>query len=116
MSARYALAAGLGALAGVVITLALGGGRSAHVNTITVPATPPQDTRLAAQVQVPPLTGLSLSGAEVRLRGAGLSVEVEGAGLIELSLTRRWVVTDQYPRAGTVVPVGSAVQAVVRRR
>jgi len=116
VNARLALVAALGALAGVAVTLALGGGRSAHVNTITVPAAPPEDTRLAAQVQVPPLTGLSLSAAEGRLRGAGLAVEVVGAGVIELSISRGWLVTDQYPRAGTVVAVGSAVQAVVRRR
>jgi beta-lactam-binding protein with PASTA domain len=116
VNARFALAAALGALAGVVLTLALGGGRSAHVDTITVPASPREDTRLAARVQVPPLTGLSLSAAEGRLRQAGLSVEVEGAGVVELALSRAWVVDQQYPPAGTVVLVGSAVQVIVLRR
>ena len=49
------LAAALAALAGVLITLALGGGDSSEVRTVTVTTHPPPDATLVAKTAVPNL-------------------------------------------------------------
>ena len=110
-----ALAASLGALAGVLATLALGGGASSRVVTITVPAPPPEDTRLVARTAVPDVVGYPLGSARRRLRSDGLLVEVMGAPLLHRLLRLPMTVTRQDPPAGAVVEVGSTVQLRVRR-
>jgi hypothetical protein len=111
-----ALALSVGALAGVALTLALGGGRSAHVTTITVPPPAPEDTSLAAKGPVPAVVGRPVREARRRLARSGFLVEVRGAGRLALLLSRGWTVTAQVPRAGTVAPTGSTVRLVVARR
>lgn len=112
-----ALAASLGGLAGVLATIALGGGRSAHVETITVPARADEETGLVSKAQVPPLMGLPLSDARDRLHRVGFLVEVDGADLRDLLLPGgRWAVATQYPAPGTVKATGSTVRLTLRRR
>ena len=111
-----ALAASLGGLAGVLATLALGGGATNRVVTITVPAEPPEDTRLVARTAVPDVVGYPLGTARTRLRTDGFLVEVVGAGLVDRLLRRPLTVTEQDPRGGVVREVGSTVHLRVRRR
>jgi hypothetical protein len=111
-----ALASSLGGLAGVLATLALGGGATNRVVTITVPAEPPEDTRLVARTAVPDVIGDPLGTARRRLRGDGFLVEVVGAGLLDRLFRRPLTVTRQDPRAGAVLEVGATVYLRVRRR
>jgi PASTA domain len=108
------LAASLGALAGVVATLVLGGGTSARIETITVPAKPPEDTALVSRAPVPAVAAQRLDRAKARLRDAGFLVEVEGGGLFGVLLDRNWRVTGQDPAAGVSLPVGSTVRLRAR--
>lgn len=109
-----ALAASLGALTGVLATLALGGGSSTHIETVTVPAAPAPDTGLVSRGPVPRLVGVPLDAARDRLRDAGLLVEVDGAGFGDLLIGRGLEVIAQDPPGGAVLPTGSTVRLRVR--
>lgn len=111
-----AVALGLGALAGVLAAVVLGGGRSARVTTITVPPPIREDTTLAAQTPVPSVVGAPLTVARDRLARAGFLTRVQGAGPIQRLFRGGWTVSAQVPRAGTVRPTASTVKVVVFRR
>ena len=100
----------------MLATLALGGGTSAHIETITVPAAPLEDTSLVSRAAVPRLVGLPLNAARRRARGAGFLVEVEGTGVLDLVLARRRPVSRQEPRPGVVRPIGSTIHLEVAPR
>lgn len=109
-----AMAASLGALAGVLTTLVLGGGTSAQIETITVPAPPAPDTGLVSRGRVPRVVGVPLDAARDRLRDAGFLVDVQGASLGDLLLGRGLRVIAQDPQGGGVERTGSTVHLRVR--
>ena len=111
-----ALAASFGGLAGVLATLALGGGATTHIETVTVPAAPDEDMSLVSRTAVPRLVGVPLDDARDRLRDAGFLVEVDGARPTDLVLGRGLTVIDQDPAGGTVLTTGSTVRVRVRPR
>jgi hypothetical protein len=111
-----ALAASLAALAGVLLTLALGGGASRKVDTITVETARPEDFALVARTAVPAVVGEPLDTARDRIEDAGFLVDVDGAGLAGLLLRRGWRVTGQVPAGGVVLTTGSTVHLTVARR
>ncbi|MFL5821455.1 MAG: PASTA domain-containing protein [Solirubrobacteraceae bacterium] len=110
-----ALAASLAGLAGVLLTLALGGGPVREVETITVQTARPEDFALVARTAVPSVVGQPLVAARDRLEDAGFLVDVDGAGLVGLVLDRGWRVVAQTPRGRVVVPTGSTVHLTVAR-
>lgn len=110
-----ALAASLAGLAGVLLTLALGGGPVRQVETITVQTARAEDFALVARTAVPRVVGESLGTATDRLQDAGFLVDVDGPGLVGLLLGRRWKVVAQTPGGGVVVPTGSTVHLTVTR-
>jgi hypothetical protein len=111
-----ALTAALGALAGVLVTLALGGGASSQVQTVTVVTPPPTDALIVAQTAVPRVVGERLDVAKRRVGRAGFLAEVEGGGIAALLHDRRWRVAGQSPRAGKPIQTGSPVHLRVTRR
>jgi len=111
-----ALAAASGALAGVLLTLALGGGTSNDVTTVTLPARPPEDATLVAKTAVPAVVGERLDVAKDRVRRAGFIVEVEGGGILGVLRERNWEVTSQDPVGGQVLQTGSTVRVRIERR
>jgi len=111
-----ALAASLGALAGVLATLALGGGASNDVTTVTVAPRPPEDATLVAKTAVPAVSGERLDVAKDRVRRAGFLVELEGGGVLGVVRDRNWEVTSQDPVAGQVLQTGSTVRLRIERR
>jgi hypothetical protein len=111
-----ALAASLAGLAGVLLTLALGGGPVRQVETITVQTARAEDFALVARTAVPRVVREPLGTATDRLQDAGFLVDVDGAGLVGLLLGRGWTVVAQTPGGGVVVPTGSTVHLIVARR
>jgi PASTA domain len=111
-----ALAASLAGLAGVLLTLALGGGPVRQVETITVQTARAEDFALVARTAVPDVVGQPLGAATDRLQDAGFLVDVDGAGLIGLLVGRRWKVVAQTPGGGVVVPTGATGHLTVARR
>lgn len=107
------LAASLGALLGVVATLALGGGSSARIETITVPATAPPEPALFSRTPIPAVVGRPLSVARSELESAGFLVQVAGASFPSLLLRGGWTVRAQSPAAGVVAPTGKTIVLVV---
>jgi hypothetical protein len=110
-----ALGAALGALAGVLLALALGGGSSARVQTITITTRPPNGATLVAKTAVPGVVGQRLDIAKDRLRGSGFVPEVEGGGLRALLRQTDWKVMSQDPAGGQRLQTGSAVKLRVER-
>jgi hypothetical protein len=110
------LAAALAALAGVLITLALGGGGSNQVRTVTVTTHPPPDATLVAKTAVPNVVGERLDVAKDRVRRTGFIVLVEGGGLLGVIRDRNWQVESQDPVGGQVLQTGSTVHLRVERR
>ena len=100
----------------MLLTLALGGGPVREVETITVQTARAEDFALVARTAVPGVVGQPLGAATDRLQDAGFLVDVDGAGLIGLLLSRRWRVFSQAPAGGVVAPTGSTVHLTVARR
>jgi len=111
-----ALAASLAGLAGVLLTVARGGGPVRQVETITVQTARAEDFALVSRTAVPRVVGQPLGTATDRLQDAGFLVDVDGAGLIGLLLGRRWRVVAQTPGGGVAVPTGSTVHLTVAGR
>jgi hypothetical protein len=111
-----ALAAAAGALAGVLATLALGGGDSTDVRSVTVTTRSDPGQALIAKAPVPRVVGERLDLAKDRVRRVGLVAEVEGGGLVAVVRAQRWRVTGQDPGAGRVAEVGSTVRLRVEQR
>jgi hypothetical protein len=110
-----ALAGALGALAGVLIALALGGGSSTDIRTITVKPKPPPDATLVAKTAVPNAVGMRLDIAKDTVQRAGFTVKVEGGGVLGVIRERNWMVTSQDPVAGQLLQVGSTVHLRIER-
>jgi hypothetical protein len=110
------LAAALAALAGVLITLALGGGGSNDVRTVTVTTHPPPDATIVAKTAVPNVVGERLDVAKDRVRRTGFIVLVEGGGVLGVIRDRNWQVESQDPVGGQVLQTGSTVHLRVERR
>lgn len=111
-----ALAAALAGLAGVLVTIALGGGHSDTVRTVTVVTHPPPEASLVAKTAVPRVVGERLDVAKARVRRTGFIASVEGGGLLALLRDRGWRVAGQDPEAGQVKQTGSTVHLRVERR
>jgi hypothetical protein len=111
-----ALAAALAALAGVLITVALGGGQSDTVRTVTVVTHPPPQATLIAKTAVPGVVGERLDVAKDRVRRAGFIALVEGGGILGVLRDRNWQVESQDPVGGQVLQTGSTVHLRVERR
>jgi hypothetical protein len=111
-----ALVAALAALAGVLITLALGGGGSDEVRTVTVATHPPPDATIIAKTAVPDVVGERLDVAKDRVRRTGFIVLVEGGGILGVIRDRNWEVTSQDPVGGQSEQTGSTVHLRVERR
>jgi hypothetical protein len=111
-----ALAAALAALAGVLVTVALGGGRSDTVRTVTVVTHPPPQATLIAKTAVPGVVGERLDVAKDRVRRAGFIALVEGGGILGVLRDRNWQVQSQDPVGGQVLQTGSTVHLRVERR
>lgn len=111
-----ALAAALAALAGVLITLALGGGHSDTIRTVTVTTHPPPDATLIAKTAVPSVVGERLDVAKDRVRRTGFIALVEGGGILGVLRDRNWQVESQDPVGGKVLETGSTVHLRVERR
>ena len=62
-------------------------------------------------VEVPSLTGMTLDEASTVVQAAGFALVVTEEGTPAVAASR--LVTDQDPQAGTVAPLGSAVEIVV---
>jgi hypothetical protein len=103
-------------LAGVFTALALGGGESAEVRTVTVHTRPPAGAKLIAKTAVPGVVGERLDVAKSRVRRAGLVVEVQGGGILAILRQRKWEVSGQDPVGGQVLQTGSTVRLRVQRR
>jgi hypothetical protein len=111
-----ALAAALAALAGVLVTVALGGGSSDTVRTVTVVTHPPPQATLIAKTAVPGVVGERLDVAKDRVRRAGFIALVEGGGILGVLRDRNWQVASQDPVGGQVLQTGSTVHLRVERR
>jgi hypothetical protein len=111
-----ALAAALAALAGVLVTLALGGGRSDTIRTVTVTTHPLPDATLIAKTAVPGVVGERLDVAKDRVRRTGFIAVVEGGGILGVLRDRNWQVQSQDPVGGKVLETGSTVRLRVERR
>jgi hypothetical protein len=111
-----AVAAALAALAGVLVTLVLGGGRSDTVHTVTVVTHPPPEATLIAKTAVPKVLGERLDVAKDRVRAAGFIAMVEGGGLLGVIRDRNWQVLSQDPVGGKSLQLGSTVRLIVERR
>jgi hypothetical protein len=111
-----ALAVALAALAGVLITLALGGGGSDRVRTVTVATHPQPDSTVIAKAAVPNVVGERLDLAKERVRRTGFLALVDGGGLLAVLRDRSWQVRSQDPEAGHSEEVGSTVRLRVERR
>ncbi|MDQ6914509.1 MAG: PASTA domain-containing protein [Actinomycetota bacterium] len=114
--AGTALAAALAALAGVLITVALGGGHSDTVRTVTVVTHPPPEATLIAKTAVPNVVGERLDVAKDRVRRASFIASVEGGGILGVLRDRNWQVRSQDPVGGQVLQTGSTVRLRVERR
>jgi hypothetical protein len=111
-----ALAASLGALAGVLAALAFGGGESTEVRTITVTTRGDPGQTLIAKGPVPSLVGRRLDAATEAVRSAGFVAVVEGGGIAGVLRRSQWRVAGQEPAPGHPAELGSAVRLRVQRR
>jgi PASTA domain len=111
-----ALAASGGALAGVLATLALGGGDSTEVRSVTVTTRADPGRMLIAKTAVPNVVGEPLDTAKDRVRRVGFIAEVQGGGILGVVRERNWTVTGQDPGSGRVLEVGDTVRLRVQPR
>jgi len=123
MSGRFGapalgLAAGTGALLGVILALALGGGGARKVATFTRTVSPRSTAtgiRLISTASVPRVAGQRLDRARGALAAAGFVVRFAGAGGPGTTAEAQWQVTAQDPKAGRSRPVGTVVRLRITR-
>jgi hypothetical protein len=111
-----AVAGGVGALAGVLAALALGGGESVDVRTVTVTTRQAPESALVAEAIVPAVVGARLDVARARVRRAGFVAVVEGAGILGVLHPSTFTVTGQDPRPGGAHELGKSVHLRVHER
>jgi PASTA domain len=112
-----ALGAAAAFLIGVLLVVALGGGRHTvtRTKTVTVPATITGGGTVIVSTRVPALVGQRLDIAKTRLKRARFDVAVRGGGILGILRDHNWVVVSQDPAAGTLLEVGSTVHVDVSR-
>ena len=84
------------------------GGKAAAVASVEETHT---QQSAVGMVEVPSLTGMTLDEASTVVQAAGFALVVTEEGTPAVAASR--LVTDQDPQAGTVAPLGSAVEIVV---
>lgn len=112
------VAAGCGALAGVILALALNGGGAREVATFTrtvSPRTTSTGIRLISTASVPEVVGSRLDRARATLGAAGFGAVIEGSAPPAAPDEPRWVVSAENPKGGRSKPVGTVVRLRIVR-
>ena len=117
---RIALGLACGFLAGVLLVVAIGGGKGdtkTVARTITVVSpTLTNGGTVIVKAPVPPLVGERLDTAKDRIRRAGFDADVEGGGLFGIIDESNWEVVTQDPGPGVMLEQGSSVHVRVEKR